>query len=76
MKGKRLTQTVADDITVDTTFVESALDHLKQKLKDKLETNLKKLRLFSQIQICLIHFKVWKQLERFFQQHFNYVVRI
>ena len=36
MKGKRLTQTVADDITVDTTFVESALDHLKQKLKDKL----------------------------------------
>ena len=80
LEGKKLTQTVADDIIADTNiFVESALDHLKQKLEDKLGDNFEEIEaILSDPEICnpFRGLEIKYQQEHFFQQHFNYVVRV
>lgn len=79
LEGKKLTQIVADDIIVDTTtFVECALDHLKQRLKEKLGDKFEEVEaIFSDPAICspFQGLKTRYHQEKFFQHNFNYVVR-
>jgi len=78
LEGKKLTQTVADGIIGDTTiFVERTLDHLKQKLKEKLGNTFEEIEaIFFLPEICnpFRGLETRYQQEKYFQQHFNYVV--
>ena len=79
LEGKKLTQSVTDDIIVDTNiFVECALDHLKQKLQDKLGERFEEIETVfrePEVRNPFQGLETKYQQENFFQQHFNYVVR-